>query len=237
MIMESMKSGHVVSDLHLFTHRSTADRRMGELRAIASEADFFVLNGDIFDFRWSTLADAEATAAAAEQWLEELAETFPRCLFLYIMGNHDALEPFARQLDDLARRRDNFRWHRSHVRVGNSLFLHGDRVVDGGRTDPLSRRLTGVGKPKTNGHHLAYRAIIATRAHRVVSALHSRRWWAKRILRSLETHHEGLADGLTDIYFGHIHKTFSDFDCGGVTFHNSGSTVRGLKCRMLAVRT
>ena len=51
----SSSSGYVVSDLHLLTRRTAAGSHRSRLTTAAAAADYFVLNGDIFDFRWSTL--------------------------------------------------------------------------------------------------------------------------------------------------------------------------------------
>ena len=44
-----------------------------------------------------------------------------------------------------------------------------------------------------------------------------------------------MTRGITDIYFGHTHLAFSDFRYEHLTFHNTGSAIRGLQCNMLAV--
>ena len=93
-----MESGYVISDLHLFTERSVAPVYQDAINKAASGAEFFVLNGDVFDFRWTTLDSAEKTAHVAVEWIETLARSSPNCRFFYIMGNHDGLEFFAGHL-------------------------------------------------------------------------------------------------------------------------------------------
>jgi UDP-2,3-diacylglucosamine hydrolase len=236
-MIELEKSGYVISDLHLFTHRTVIDDHLDNLHQAAAEADFFVLNGDVFDFRWTTLGSIEKTTHAAIDELETFAQKYPQCRFFYIMGNHDAFEPFARHLDELAERRDNFFWHPSHLRIGNQLFLHGDLALDDDFPDPFQRELLPAAKKKGRSAQMGYRMIVAARVHRFICWFHSPQWCARRILRSLREHHPNLAEGLSDVYFGHIHNPFSNFRYDGVTFHNTGSTVRHLRCRMLAVRT
>ncbi len=46
---------YFVSDLHLFANRSDAHRYLEEIALAASQAEAFVLGGDIFDFRWSRI--------------------------------------------------------------------------------------------------------------------------------------------------------------------------------------
>ena len=47
--------GMAVSDLHLFAYRSAGEEYFNSLRPQLNATDILVLNGDIFDFRWSTL--------------------------------------------------------------------------------------------------------------------------------------------------------------------------------------
>ena len=74
--------GHVLSDLHLFTSRSDGERWEDDIAGAAGEGDFLVLNGDIFDFRWSTLPSVDATLDAAVAWLDRWLVEFPRCRFV-----------------------------------------------------------------------------------------------------------------------------------------------------------
>ncbi len=231
-----MKSGYVVSDLHLFAERSAAHGLMDELRESARKADFLVLNGDIFDFRWTVLPTIEDTARAAARWLGDLAAEHPHCRFFYVMGNHDALEPFADELADLAGRTHNIDWFPSHLRLDNALFLHGDLPLRRRRTAGFTRQIAATERIKGGFLTLCYRFLIATRALRIGSLFHRRRRCAKRILRSLSAQDADWTDGITDVYFGHTHAPYSDFRCDGVTFHNTGSAVRGLRCNPLAVR-
>ena len=57
-------STYFVSDLHLFSGRTQAARHAPALHAAARRARTFVLGGDIFDFRWSTLGSVETTVRA-----------------------------------------------------------------------------------------------------------------------------------------------------------------------------
>ncbi|MBC8372298.1 MAG: hypothetical protein ISS69_08100 [Phycisphaerae bacterium] len=48
----AMPTGYVISDLHMFARWSKPGKYLEQMHEAASGADFFVLNGDIFDFRW-----------------------------------------------------------------------------------------------------------------------------------------------------------------------------------------
>jgi hypothetical protein len=65
------RRGLVVSDLHLFARRSRGMTCFESLRGELESVDVLVLNGDIFDFRWSVLPDHQATQA----WLSDITST------------------------------------------------------------------------------------------------------------------------------------------------------------------
>ena len=67
-----MSQGLVISDLHLFSRRSRAEELLVEMEVRIASADILVLNGDVFDFRWSTLPDIQATVDASLEWLDLL---------------------------------------------------------------------------------------------------------------------------------------------------------------------
>ncbi|MBN1553796.1 MAG: metallophosphoesterase [Phycisphaerae bacterium] len=232
-----MDHGYVISDLHLFARRSIADDHLESMRAAADKADFFVLNGDIFDFRWTTLDTVETTVHAAMDWLESFARRHPNCRVFYVLGNHDSWEFFTRHLDELEAREPNFQWFPSHVRIGTSLFLHGDLPLGLKRRKPFHRRLPRKSRQRGRFLHAAYDALIFTGLHRLPGRWYWRRRCAKRFLRALRRERNGFSEGLTDIYFGHTHNVFCDYHFRGITFHNTGSTIQGLEGNLLRVRT
>ncbi len=42
---------------------------------------------------------------------------------------------------------------------------------------------------------------------------------------------------ITDVYFGHTHAPFAGYRSGGLTFHNTGSAIRGMAGGLLPVVT
>ena len=64
--------------------------------------------------------------ARAVQWLRELTAACPRCQFHVVLGNHDYHQAFIDRLMMLEREVPNLSWHRYYVRLGSSVFLHGD---------------------------------------------------------------------------------------------------------------
>jgi len=209
---------------------------MARIREVAADADFLVLNGDIFDFRWSTLADADETAHVAIDWLASLVFGVNGCRVVYVMGNHDRFGFFAEHLQGLAEQTESFHWHASHARIGACLFLHGDLVFDRSCADPFGDDFLPAEAQRGRTMNLGYRALVATRAHRFAHPFFSPRRCARRILGSLHRSHRPLLEGLTDVYFGHSHRPFSNFNFGGVLFHNTGATIRHLDAAHLTVR-
>jgi len=231
-----MLHGYVISDLHLFAERSVARSHSRAMSAAAERADFFVLNGDIFDFRWTTLPGVEETILAAVDWLGDLSQRFPRCRFFYVMGNHDGFRQFVEHLEERLGQAPNLQWRLSHLRLGSALFLHGDLPLRRRRTRAFDRSLARTPRKKGRTSNRAFRLADAAGLSRHAARIHRPRRCAKRILRALHHDQTGLADGVTDVYFGHTHGPFADYRYAGLTFHNTGAAVRGLRCAPLTVR-
>jgi len=229
-----MLSGHVISDLHLFTPWSAAPKYLGRIRSAAGESDFFVLNGDVFDFRWSVLPTTEEGVRAAVAWLRTFACEHPTCHVHYVMGNHDGLELLAEHLDVLAGETENLSWHPAYLRIGGALFVHGDLFLRKRVADPFRRRLAPSIRRKHRALNRCYRLLHAMRVHRWHAPIYGSRRCARKILRALRS--AGGADGVTDVYFGHTHASFTDYTSGGITFHNTGSVINGLPWHLLPVQ-
>ena len=90
-------------------------------------ASTFVLGGDIFDFRWSTLPSLEHTVDAALHWLDELAASqsaaasSTSCWATTIT----TASSWRCSIDSPAEP-TIYEWHRTHLQLRHSLFLHGD---------------------------------------------------------------------------------------------------------------
>jgi len=223
--------GVVVSDLHLFARRSRGAHCFDSIRPELASATLVVLNGDIFDFRWSTLRDLDTTVAAAMEWLRDLLETFPQCRVHYILGNHDWFSPFRGEIAALARHQPRLRCHEHGVRLGDALFLHGDcahRKMDAG----------GLGRYRqcwdNDRRHGALRTGAYLMADRLgITQFTHARWFPRertveRIVHYLDRAWPVWRHNVRDCYFGHTHLPFSDYRHDGVAFHNTGSAIRGL---------
>ena len=231
-----MATGYVISDLHLFSPWSVARRYAAEMHAAAERAAFFVLNGDIFDFRWTTLPSVTDTITAAVRWLRAFAAAHPRCHVHYVMGNHDDLASFVSPLNRLAARTENFGWDPVYVRLADTLFMHGDQFFRPNGRDPFTRTLTSRVRKRAAALKRCYQLLHRMRVHRWHAPVLGKRRCARLVLRTLDAAPDDVADGLTDVYFGHTHTSFTDFRFRGVTFHNTGSAIGGLRWRMLPVQ-
>jgi len=102
------------SDLHLFCRRSQGEAHIDTIFDAARNADSFVLNGDIFDFRWSVFPTRSETIDRALAWLDELTTVNPDCQFHYVLGNHDTVHEFVDALDAFAKDTSNLGETRRH---------------------------------------------------------------------------------------------------------------------------
>jgi len=230
--ISEIKSGFVVSDLHIFARRSSIDMHMEEMHAAIAEADFFVLNGDIFDFRWSIVGGLEKTIDAAAVWIKELSARHSHCEIHYVLGNHDAIASFVTRLEKLSSEIENFFWHPTHLQIGKSLYIHGDLPLSG--KNPLERKFKKYERVKGKSMNVLYDSVVKVRGHRLLDVTGAKKRCARKILKSFAKHgREGALDGITDIYFGHTHVGFSDFSYQNFTFHNTGAAICGVKINML----
>ncbi len=235
-----MPLGHAyfVSDLHLFSRRSRAGEHLPALRAAARKADTFVLGGDIFDFRWTTLASVDRTVDAAAKWLGELVTSAPRCQFHMLLGNHDHHGCLMKRLDRLAAWHENLSWDPFYFRRGDCIFLHGD-AADGDATHGrLVQARTRRPHHKKQGAaaNLLYDAVVSAHVHRTVPAIaYPHRRTAGRLLNYLGDIGHTYDAGVRQVYFGHTHRALDAYELAGVRFHNGGAPIRGVPFRIVEV--
>jgi UDP-2,3-diacylglucosamine hydrolase len=232
---------YFVSDLHLFSRRSLAPRHERALHAAASRAGTFVLGGDIFDFRWSMLHSTEATVEAAICWLDELVGSHRQCDFYYVLGNHDANQRFVAALNAYSKTVRNLSCHPYYLRLGTSIFLHGD-VADRPRMtqDRLRKRREHWGRDERRGkmRNLLYDWAVNVRLHRLAGkVVHPRKRVARRIVSYLHRVGQGPEQGVKHVYFGHTHDALSHYRHGGLALHNGGAPIAGLDFRIVPTAT
>ena len=220
-----------ISDLHLFSTRSTAVKHKASMLGAAKNADMVVFGGDLFDFRWSRVGDHQATALAACDWLSRFMDEAGLREYVYLYGNHDGDQQLRVGLSEWAQTQDHFRVAGDLLRVDDTVFLHGDAIE--GTCDPIGLedyRNRWAGKPQaTLTQSRAYDAAISTGAHRLVAAVaHRRRRTFKRLLRYLDHHDCGHHQGIRRVVFGHTHRYIPGLSFEGIRFYNPGATVRGV---------
>ena len=80
----------------------------------------------------------------------------------------------------------------------------------------------------------AYEVVHRARLHQPLAfLLHRKRRVARRILNYLDHLGEGPETGVRHVYFGHIHRRMFNYRYRGVTFHNCGAPIAGLRFRIL----
>jgi UDP-2,3-diacylglucosamine pyrophosphatase LpxH len=233
-----MAKCYFVSDLHLFANRSNAHHYLEEMAEAAAGAEVFVLGGDIFDFRWSRIAILRSVQMAA-RWLRELAASCPQCQFHLVLGNHDYHQALIDQLATLVTEVPNLSWHRYYLRLGSSIFLHGDVADKTMDAQGLAEAREEWLDERRRGPFLSalYDVVVMTRLHKPVPRLvYAKRIVVRRILKYLESIGQGPHDGVRDVYFGHTHRRMSNYHYRGLTFHNGGAPIKGMKFRIIEAR-
>lgn len=231
------RKSYFVSDLHLFSRRSQAPRHVPALHQAAAKAETFVLGGDIFDFRWSTFSTSEETVKHAVRWLDDLIAAHPRCEFHFVQGNHDCNRRFVSALETYSTTRPNLTLHPYFLRLGKSVFLHGDAAD---HPEMCAQRLTqrrehwGRDESRSRVRHVLYDLAVTARLHRLAGQVaHPRRRVVHRILGYLDRVEQGVQAGVEHVYFGHTHDALDRFRHNGLTFHNPGSPMPGLQFRII----
>lgn len=216
-----------ISDLHLFAARSRADRIYEDIVREADRTSLLVLNGDIFDFDWSTVGSLDVTIRAASRWLARLAgDCADRgCRIVYLLGNHDDFEPWADCCEALAGVHPNLEWSPAYYRFGGTLFTHGDLLL-GPRARTERRLRTEV---RVRHRHLGnlYSAVSGLRIPRAFSLLYHGHRCARLLSRNIHQLHWSLRDGIRHLCVGHTHRPFSGIRVGDLIVHNTGSTILG----------
>jgi UDP-2,3-diacylglucosamine pyrophosphatase LpxH len=224
--------GIVISDLHLFARRSRGVARFDAVREDLSQADVMVLNGDIFDFRWSTHGDQSKTLPAAINWLHELVNALPNCQIHFVVGNHDCTVAFQEALTELAGARPRFQWHEYLLRLGPSLFVHGDCAHRQMNHHSLGRFRQSWQRDFTwnPGLAVAYECVDRLGITRRVHEWHfPRQKTVERVAFYLDGFCPGWREQTRHCYFGHTHLPFAGYEHDGIQFHNTGSAIHNLE--------
>jgi len=226
------KRGLVISDLHLFSSRSNGFSLMDEIWNDLSKLDVLVLNGDIFDFRWSQLTSEEETINEALKWLQKVVEISDDIQIHYIIGNHDCIVDFTKSIKEFSNNYPHLEIHDTQLILDRLLFIHGDCTnwnMSG--SDLLRFRDSWSQKKMSPRSHLyLYNVMdklgLSKGFH---NCYYPRSVTVKRVAHHLDTILPDWRNSIDDCYFGHTHLPFSDYSLEGVRFHNTGSGIRGMK--------
>jgi UDP-2,3-diacylglucosamine hydrolase len=231
----SPRIGRVVSDLHLFSSRSDAERGMEWIEEAAARSDLFVFNGDTFDFRWTTRPSIEATVPEAVDWVRAMVARHERCQFHFVLGNHDFIDEFTDPLGRLAESTPNLSVHPYHVILGDAAFLHGDVPGMNVNAEAMAAHREAWRRERRRRPMLsrAYDVAVAVGAHRAPGLFISKRKAVERLRTHLESVAPESIGSIRRVYFGHIQLPFTDFEHAGMTFYNTGSHIKGLKGEIL----
>jgi len=228
---------YFISDLHLQAQRSLAGHHHAAIEAAAGQARHFVLGGDIFDFHWSTMRCPKRSVDSAIDWLDQLVGPNPDTQFHFVFGNHDFNQRFMHAVAEYSEQTANFRAHRFYLRLGRSLFLHGD-IADRPHLchDKLEQRRARFLRDhhQSRWRHTLYDLAMKAHLHRVVSRLaNPRKRVAQRLLAYLNRIGHSPATGIEHVYFGHTHEPLTNFQYGGISFHNPGAPLKGVNFRIV----
>ena len=223
--------GLVVSDLHLLSRRSEGETLFEGLASQLDASDVLVLNGDTFDFRWSSLPSEAASIDAAIRWIEDLTTGHPRLEVRYLLGNHDCLAVFHRELEQLVRSVATLQCHEHQFELGDNLFLHGDCA---------NYRMDGPGLAKARRPWIndRQRGRIAATSYDWSDALglsrlvHELYFPQHRTVRRIAHHLDHTSPDwhrrFSRCFFGHTHRPFHSYEWRGVEFSNTGSAIPGM---------
>lgn len=224
----------VISDLHLYSHRSRAHRHQAFIVEAARRSEVLVLNGDIFDFDWSTFGAVEPTMDAAEEWLRTLAAESPACRVHYVFGNHDALRPWADRCAAMVRDVENLAWSPDYLRLGDTVFTHGDLLL--GAEPRRTRALSPPDRQRGPSLGRAYDVVSNLRIPRALSLCCPTRRSARVLHRNFRKLDAQLTQGVRRLITGHTHRPYSGIRIDEVEIHNTGSAVAGMPFRPLTLR-
>lgn len=215
-----------VGDLHLFSKRSNGQKIFDQLPEMISNCDLLVICGDLFDFRWSHFSSLKEGFEAAEEIMEEFLSkvTIP---VAYILGNHDGVSRFEQTLERLKEKHDHFYWMADYLKVGNSVFLHGDIPLKtkGAKVTP---RLLNENEPLyPQWISMGYAVFTKTgliALYRIVKSLF-RKTPLFSIDQAIDVHFEDR--DIDHVVFGHTHFAIKEKIFNGRSYRNCGTPMRG----------
>ncbi len=228
----SIRSGYVVSDMHIFGCSSLYERYLPRFYDQVTSHSLTVLNGDTFDFKRSIFKSSQETTRYALEWLGALSHRAAQSKIFYIVGNHDCQQTFLQALAKALPELPNISLITDSLRLGSSLFIHGDVVDLPQDTNNIEqvRQRYDLAEPNS-ADRLFAQLVTHLGLNKIEYLRHPKRRLVERIIKHLRTTQKHGLEGLQDVYFGHTHVPFNNFRYQGIRFHNTGSMIRGLPWR------
>lgn len=231
-----MKNGLIISDTHFFAKRSRNVLLEEKLFSKLKDTDFLVLNGDIFDFRWSQYPSLRESVDHAHAWIVQILESFKKLKIIYILGNHDYSHLFIEGLNHLKKEYAGFNFFKYFAYTENCLFLHGDCVnhFTSFEAHQEYRNRWANGKRWLSIMEIGYETLDFFHLPRLIHTVkYAKQHVAKRILHFIQLLPEDNLSQIKNIYFGHTHLPMESFLWDHHVFANSGSTIKGFQWRII----
>ena len=201
-----------------------------------ADAKMFIFGGDIFDFRWSIHGTVEKTLAVGLEWFGQLLASNSDCEVHYLLGNHDCLPELSERLLEIAKSDSRFHVHEYFLRLGDTVFLHGEPADFLSDQPQLEKRREKFKRHerKSKWSNGLYDIAMNLRLHKLVNLVfHPNAKVARRLMHYLESIDQGFASGVRQVYFGHTHRAVDGFEYEGIRFFNGGAPMKGLRFRIL----
>ncbi len=230
-----MLKGTTFSDLHLLAERQSKTHWEKWMHKWRSEYDLCILNGDIFDFRWSRERDRNRSLQQAEEWLRQLLDPKIRASFVVLQGNHDSCPHYQMLLKKLETEFSHFHWQEHWWVMDDMVFLHGDVPDISGEMETLQAyRAHHLGLGMKHPHPIRHWFYKNATRIGVTGSITRMLPWKNQCKRTdvfLKNQLGHRYDTISDVYLGHTHVHYADYNHEGRRFHNCGAPFRGARFR------
>jgi UDP-2,3-diacylglucosamine pyrophosphatase LpxH len=207
--------------------------------------DYLVINGDAVELDWGSYYSFKKVMIENAKLFKNLSVMFPKIKIIYILGNHDGYIEFYQILTSLAETTENFEVKPSFLRLGNTLFHHGDLMVklgnelyrDKGDLKKLKTDFTKRKLKKLNDNFLTHKIKTPTVevGYNIVQpmgkdVLGNPNASMINFIKNSKKLDIDIMEGIEKVVVGHSHIPLYNYDCGnGILLSNSGATTKGKK--------
>ncbi len=237
-----------ISDIHRGAGISNLESYEKSLLQKMHDYDHIVLNGDIFELFYIDPKRVDGAKKSdpkdilmksirhSIKWLEHIIKENPDCHLHFVLGNHEAVRKFRRQLDTLHEKYpNNFEWDPESIRLGDALITHGDLQMS--RQTDSTRPTYRIRDAKAEQKWSRWMAILDApgqtvvdylrRPYAAVGMVHAqlKEWDGKNKFHTLEDGQRKpfVMDWVKHVFFGHTHVKFNNIIQDGIAYHNTGA--------------